>query len=86
MIGGNSTAANVTVVAVAFRWHYASSDGAPAPGPDTEFTDQTEAEDWLGTNWAGLLADGVDQVTLFDGDDEVYGPMSLHPPEPSGTS
>ena len=30
--------------------------------------------------WRDLVEDGVDQVTLFEGDREVYGPMSLHAP------
>ena len=81
MIGGKSTAANVTVVAVAYHWRYTTAAGAPAPGPEERFDDQTDAEDWLGSHWARLLADGVDQVTLYDGDAEVYGPMSLHPPQ-----
>jgi hypothetical protein len=80
VIGGNSTAANVTVVAVTYRWRYLRTDGTDAPGPDMVFEDQAGAEDWLGTHWAELLETGVDQVTLLDTDTEVYGPMSLHPP------
>lgn len=82
MIDGNSTAANVTVVAVAYRWRYLRTDGTDAPGPDLTFEDQAGAEDWLGSHWAELLETGVDQVTLLDADDEVYGPMSLHPTDP----
>ena len=29
--------------------------------------------------WQELVAEGVDSVTLLEGDREVYGPMSLHP-------
>jgi hypothetical protein len=32
----------------------------------------------VGEAWQDLLEDGVDQVTLFEADREVYGPMSLH--------
>ena len=32
----------------------------------------------MGEAFADLVDDGVDQVRLFDGDKEVYGPMSLH--------
>src|ERR1700712_2288890 len=38
---------------------------------------QGDAESWLGENWRELIARGVATVTLLDGDDEVYGPMSL---------
>jgi hypothetical protein len=48
---------------------------------DRTFADQTEAEDWLGTAWPTLVEQGVDEVTLLCGDEIVYGPMSLHPPE-----
>jgi hypothetical protein len=33
----------------------------------------------VGEAWRDLLESGVDQVRLFEGDREVYGPMSLHP-------
>ena len=38
---------------------------------------QGDAESWLGENWRELLVRGVATVTLFHGDDEVYGPMGL---------
>ena len=40
---------------------------------------QSEAEAWVGESWRELLADGVDAVSLYEGDRLVYGPMSLHP-------
>jgi len=46
--------------------------------PDTD--NQGDAESWLGENWRELLGKGVATVTLFDGDDEVYGPMGLAAP------
>jgi len=61
---------------VEYWWRY---DAGPARSDG--FTDQTTAEEWLGTAWSDLRAKGVDEVTLLAGDDEVYGPMSLHPPE-----
>ena len=38
---------------------------------------QGDAESWLGENWRDLLERGVATVTLLDGEQEVYGPMSL---------
>lgn len=52
-----------------YRWDH---DGSPT------FDDQTAAEEWLSANWRDLLDAGVDEVTLLDGDEVVYGPMSLH--------
>ena len=37
----------------------------------------TRSRGW-GEPWRELTDDGVDAVTLFEGDREVYGPMSLH--------
>lgn len=50
---------------------------APAPGV---FPSQAEAETFIGESWRELLDSGVDQVSLFEDDRKVYGPMSLHPP------
>jgi hypothetical protein len=50
-----------------------SSIGIEIPPSDN----QGDAESWLGENWRELLARGVATVTLFNGDDEVYGPMGL---------
>lgn len=43
-----------------------------------EFESRSDAESWVGEEFAGLLDRGIDQVRLFDGDKEIYGPMSLH--------
>jgi len=67
---------------MAFRWHYEDEAGATVDGPADRFADRDEAEDWLGANWSELLDAGIAQVTLMDGDREVYGPMSLNPPQP----
>ncbi len=32
----------------------------------------------MGETWSDLAAEGVDAVTLFEHDRQVYGPMSLH--------
>ena len=41
------------------------------------FPSQADAETWLGESWRDLLDEGVEQVTLLEGQREVYGPMSL---------
>lgn len=61
------------------RWRYHDRDGGQTPGPDITFDDQEDAEEWLGREWSALLEGGVAAVTLLDGEDEVYGPMSLRP-------
>jgi hypothetical protein len=50
-----------------------ASVGVEVPGTDN----QGDAESWLGENWRDLLARGVATVTLFDGEEQVYGPMGL---------
>ena len=45
---------------------------------DQRFASQADAESWVGEIWADLAAEGVDGVTLFEHDRQVYGPMSLH--------
>ena len=42
------------------------------------FSSQADAESWVGETWAELAEQGVDQVTLFELERQVYGPMSLH--------
>ena len=42
------------------------------------FASQADAESWVGEIWSDLAAEGVDAVTLFESDRQVYGPMSLH--------
>ncbi len=63
-----------------WTWRYEDPDGEPMNGPelvDTPFPTQTDAETWLGEAWQDLAENGVDQVTLYHGDQLVYGPMSL---------
>ncbi len=61
---------------MAFRW-----TPQPDPGldPDLEpsFDDQQSAEAWLTGHWEDLLDQGVEEVTLVEGDRLVYGPMPL---------
>ena len=65
-------------------WHWrledpsgAEIDPASVGVEVPESDNQGDAESWLGENWRELLARGVATVTLFDGEDEVYGPMGL---------
>ena len=66
-----------------WTWRYERTDGStlaltPADAPE-RFPSQADAESWIGEEWRGLLEAGVDAVTLFEDDRQVYGPMSLHP-------
>ena len=65
---------------------YQNEDGTPASTlpPEavlTEFPTQSAAEEYIGQSWEELLAGGVESVTLYEDDREVYGPMSLKPAE-----
>jgi len=42
------------------------------------FASQADAESWVGEIWAELAEEGVNAVTLFELERQVYGPMSLH--------
>lgn len=61
-----------------WTWAYESSDGVVI-GRSEVFESRSDAESWVGEAFGDLLEDGVDQVRLFDGEAEIYGPMSLHP-------
>ncbi|MBK7819489.1 MAG: hypothetical protein IPJ61_00045 [Tessaracoccus sp.] len=41
------------------------------------FDDQASAEEWLGLFFDDLLREGVAEVSLYEEDRLVYGPMSL---------
>lgn len=64
-----------------WRWRFEDSSGREVSTDQgtPAFPSQSDAESWVGEVWAELKEQGVDQVTLFEGDREVYGPMSLHP-------
>ena len=63
---------------VAWRWRLEDRAGNEVPGQVPTFPSQSDAESWVGEEWRDLLESGVDAVTLFEGDRQVYGPMSLH--------
>jgi hypothetical protein len=70
---------------MAWTWRYEATDGSEVdPGdvagvPASGFPNQSDAESWVGESWRELLANGVQAVTLFEGDRKVYGPMGLAP-------
>lgn len=55
------------------RGNRIETDALPASG----FPTQPEAEAFLSESWTELADAGVEQVTLLEGDRQVYGPMSL---------
>ncbi len=67
-----------------WSWRYEDPTGATvvplesAPAQES-FPSQADAESWVGEFWRELLEAGVAQVTLLQGDREVYGPMKLTP-------
>ena len=65
-----------------WRWRYEDASGAETETVEgasvSGFPSQSDAESWIGEVWRDLVEDGVHQVTLFEGDREVYVPMSLH--------
>jgi hypothetical protein len=44
---------------------------------DQRFASQADAESWVGEIWSELAEEGVEAVTLFELERQVYGPMSL---------
>jgi hypothetical protein len=64
---------------VPWWWQLLDADGRVIIAESTrpEFPTRSDAETWLGEAYPELSEDGVSAVTLFEGDREVYGPMSL---------
>lgn len=65
-----------------WKWTHHTTAGetiTPVGDHPTAFDSQSDAETWLGEVYPDLLEQGVDEVRLYDGDQEIYGPMSLHP-------
>ena len=62
-------------------WRLEDSAGAEVTAEEhagQRFLSQADAESWVGEIWAELAEAGVDGVTLFEHERQVYGPMSLH--------
>jgi hypothetical protein len=67
---------------VTWTWQLEKQDGEVLTSrglPKETFGSQGDAESWIGENWRTLLEAGVDQVSLLDDGQKIYGPMSLHP-------
>lgn len=62
---------------MSWTWALETADGS-VTGRSEDFDNRGDAESWVGEAFTDLLEQGVDQVRLFDGDTEIYGPMSLH--------
>ncbi|MDT0444102.1 MULTISPECIES: hypothetical protein [unclassified Streptomyces] len=65
---------------MAWEWRFEKADGTaaePTAAPG-DFGTQGDAESWIGELWPELLAEGIDQVSLFEDGVKIYGPMSLH--------
>lgn len=61
-----------------WTWRMEAADGSPLDSPESPaHPDQAAAESWLGEEFRELAEAGVAQVTLFEDDRQVYGPMSL---------
>jgi hypothetical protein len=68
----------------AWTWQFEAADGTLLSAPDlpvVPFPNQADAESWVGESWRDLVAKGVEQVSLLHDDQQVYGPMSLRPPQ-----
>lgn len=62
-------------------WRLEDTSGTEVAAEDfagQRFATQADAESWVGEIWADLADAGVDAVTLFENERQVYGPMSLH--------
>jgi hypothetical protein len=59
-------------------WRHEDAEGAEIEQAERqEFPSRSDAETWLGEAFGDLADEGVAAVTLFEGEREVYGPMSL---------
>lgn len=62
-------------------WRLEDADGREVEVPEElagqRFASQADAESWVGETWAELAEAGVEAVTLFELERQVYGPMSL---------
>ena len=66
-----------------WSWRYQDGQGqaVPKPPPTETFSTKGDAESWLGESWRDLLAAGVEQVVLVEGERVEYA-MPLTPADP----
>jgi hypothetical protein len=61
-----------------WMWRLEAADGTVLTMPNSPpHASQSDAESWLGESWHELAARGVAQVSLYEDDVLVYGPMPL---------
>ena len=54
-----------------FRWVLHAAEGSDLRATET-FPSQEEAEAWMGDNWAGLLEEGAETVSLMSDEQRIY--------------
>jgi len=60
-----------------FRWVLHDEAGTDLRSTE-RFATKEEAESWMGAEWASLLAEGAESVSLFEDDTKHYQ-MGLRP-------
>jgi hypothetical protein len=61
-----------------WSWRYEGTDGSSVSGPAETFSNQADAESWIGQTWRQLASAGVTAVVLVE-DERVEYKMSLLP-------
>jgi hypothetical protein len=64
------------LIVMTWSWRYENAEGKPVEGPNETFSNQADAESWLGQTWRDLVAAGAVEVVLVEGDRDEYR-MSL---------
>lgn len=67
-----------------WQWRFSDTADVVLDRYAPSFASQEAAEAWLAENFGELADDGIAAVSLFDGENAVYGPMSLAPENPAG--
>ncbi|MEV4417248.1 hypothetical protein [Catellatospora sp. NPDC049609] len=49
-----------------WSWRYEDAEGKPVEGPNETFSNQADAESWLGQTWRDLVAAGAVEVVLVE--------------------
>jgi hypothetical protein len=56
---------------MALRWVLHDASGSDLRSSE-DFDSKDEAEAWMGAEWAALLEEGAETVSLMDGDERLY--------------